>query len=257
MLVFYVIGYRKKVVLENLRMVFPDKPESELLELRKKFYRHMCDMFLEMIRVMGISKKELQERYQIKNIQVIRDLLEERSVISLLSHYGNWEWSAVVNHYIEQQAFGVYQRINNPYFDRLVRSIRERWDAVPIHQRETVRTMVKNERQGVRGLYGMLSDQSPMKHLARYWKEFMGIEVPIFDGPENLARKLDLAVVFAKVTKVKRGYYEVEFITISNASKNSPERQITDTYLELVEQQVKEDPAYYLWTHRRWKHRSK
>ncbi|MDX1327595.1 MAG: lipid A biosynthesis acyltransferase, partial [Arenibacter sp.] len=114
-----------------------------------------------------------------------------------------------------------------------------------------------NERKGVRAIYGMVSDQSPQAHRANSWSEFMCIKVPIYNGAEALARKLDLAVVFLKVTKVKRGYYQLQVIPITQSGKNTSEHQITEQFLKLTEEQIRENPAYYLWTHRRWKHRNK
>lgn len=254
-LVYHLFGYRKKVVLDNLKLVFPEKEEAELLRIRRKFYRHMCDMFLEMARTMGISRSELKRRYVFKNLELIDKAGEGRSVMILLSHYGNWEWSAVINSHIKLQSVAMYQRINNPYFDKLVRRIRERWNAETIHQREAVRSIVRNEAAGRHCLYGVLSDQSPQKHRAKYWRSFLGPVVPIFDGPEALARKHGMAVFFGKVTKHSRGKYELDFIPIAEDASETSEHFITDRYLDLVEEQIRENPAYYLWTHRRWKHR--
>ena len=256
-LVYHIAGYRKQVVLNNLSLVFPKKDSKELLQIRKDFYHHMCDMFLEMVKTMTISKKKVKQRYHVTNIELLQEILAEKSVLAVCSHYANWEWNVSINNYIDAKGYAVYQKIGNPYFDRLVRKIRAKWNTVPITTSETPKTVLYNERKGVRAIYGMVSDQSPQAHRANYWSEFMGIKVPIYNGAEALARKLDLAVVFLKVSKVKRGFYEAEVIPITLSGKNTSEHEITEQFLKLTEEQIRENPAYYLWTHRRWKHRDK
>jgi KDO2-lipid IV(A) lauroyltransferase len=256
-LVYRVVGYRKKEVYKNLTLVFPDKSEKEKKSIQKAFYRHMCDMFLETIKTMNISEEELKKRYALPNIDLLLDLEKERSIIVMLAHFGNWEWSIITNVYLKSKGFAIYQNIGNVYFDSLIKKIRGTWSTTPISQRETVITMARNHQKGIKGVYGIVSDQSPQAHLAQYWTEFMNIKVPVYNSPEILARKYNHAVVFAKVTKVKRGYYSTEFIPIATEGSKTKENEITDQFLRLTEEEIKQNPAYYLWTHRRWKHRDK
>ncbi len=256
-LMFYVIGYRKKVVRDNLQLTMPKKSPEELDRIQKKFYQHFCDLLLEMVKTMQLSKEVIKKRYNVQNIEVIRDIEKEKSILVVFSHYANWEWSVSVNNYIESKGFAVYQKIGNIYFDRLIKRFRSRWNTIPIEQKETIKVIIRNEQQHIKGIYGMVSDQSPMANKAQYWSAFMGVKVPVFNGAEILARKLDLAVVFLKVSKVKRGYYKADFIPITRNGKSTKEREITEEFLRLTEQQIKEQPEHYLWTHRRWKHRNK
>ncbi len=256
-LVFYLARYRRKVVRENLRLALPERSESDRDKIEREFYRHLCDLLLEMVKTMHLSKKEVARRYRIKNIEYLRALEKDRSVLLLCTHFANWEWNTSINNYVSSNGFAIYQKIGNPYFDRLIRKIRAKWNTEPLEQKETVKRIIKNEKQGIRGVYGMVSDQSPMMSKAQYWSEFMGIKVPIFVGAEGLARKLDLAAVFLKVTKVKRGYYEAEFIPIAEKGSSTEEHEITEQFLRLAEKQIREKPEHYLWTHRRWKHRGK
>lgn len=256
-LVYRVVGYRKKVVHKNLTLVFPDKSEKEKKSIQKAFYKHMCDMFLETIKTLNISEEELKKRYALPNIELLLDWEKERSILVLFPHYGNWEWSIIVNVYLKSKGFAVYQNIGNVYFDRLIKKIRGIWSTTPISQRETVITMARNHQKGIKGVYGIVSDQSPQAHLAQYWTEFMSIKVPVYNSPEILARKYNHAVVFAKVTKLKRGYYKAEFIPIAEEGSKTIENEITDKFLRLTEEEILKNPAYYLWTHRRWKHRDK
>jgi len=256
-LIFYLARYRRKVVQENLRLALPDLSEKERDRVEKEFYRHLCDLMLEMVKTMDLSKKEVAERYQIKNIEMLRELEKERSVMLLCTHYANWEWNTSINNVVASKGFAIYQKIGNKYFDRLIRKIRAKWNTEPIEQKHTVKRIINNENAGIRGVYGIVNDQSPMMSKAQYWSPFMGIKVPIFVGAESLARKLDMATVFLKVKKVKRGYYQAEFIPIVEQGASAGEHEITEKFLRLAEQQIRECPEHYLWTHRRWKHRNK
>ena len=256
-MVYHVVGYRKKVVYDNLKLVFPTKTDRELKQIRKDFFKHFCDMFLETVRTMSLSEKDAGKHFKVHNIDVLLDLEKSTSVLLLCSHYGNWEWIISINNHLASNGYAVYQKVGNLYFDRMIKRIRGRWNTTPITQKETVKTIMLNEQQNKRAVYGMVSDQSPMAHRAQYWTEFMGVKAPIFIGAESLARKLDLAVVFLKVSKVKRGYYEAECIPITLSGGATAEHEITDRFLELTEQQILEQPEYYLWTHRRWKHSDK
>lgn len=255
--VFYLTRYRRKVVRTNLHLVFRDLSIAEIKQIEKEFYRHMCDVFLETIKTMRIGEETLKKRYRILNPEMLNEIEQERSVLILAPHYGNWEWSVIVNTIVKSKGYAVYQKIGNPYFDRLIRRIRAKFRATLIHQRETVRTVIRNEQDGIRAVYGIASDQSPQFHRTKYWRKFMGVTVPIFDGPENLARKLNLAVLYGKITKLKRGHYTMEFVPIALEGKATSEHEISDKFMALTEATIRENPAYYLWTHRRWKHRDK
>ncbi|MGB6154079.1 MAG: lysophospholipid acyltransferase family protein [Pricia sp.] len=255
--VYRVFGYRKKVVRNNLKLVFPEKSETERRKIETDFYRHMCDMFLEMVKTMNLSKSEVKKRYAVQNIEVLQEIEKEKSVLIVCSHYANWEWNVSINNYVEAKGYAVYQKVGNPYFDRWIRKVRARWNTTLITSQDTVKTVVRNKRDGIVGIFGMVSDQSPQFHRAQYWTEFMGIKVPVINGAETMARKMDLAVVFLKVSKVKRGYYKAELIPITTAGSSTKKNEITDRFLRLAEQQIREKPEHYLWTHKRWKHRGK
>ena len=255
-LIYRVFGYRKKVVRTNLELVFPEMKKEELDEIQVKFYKHMCDMFLEMVKTMNLSKAEVKKRYAVQNIEVLQEIEKEKSILIVCSHYANWEWNVSINNYVKAKGYAVYQKISNEYFDRWIRKVRARWNTTLITQKQVVRTVVANKKNNITGIFGMVSDQSPQKHLAHYWTEFMGIKVPVVNGAEIMARKLDLAVVFLKVSKVKRGYYKAEFIPITTSGANTEKNEITDKFLRLAELQIHEKPEHYLWTHRRWKHRN-
>ena len=256
-LVYYIIGYRKKVVYDNLKLVFPDKSEKELFTIRKKFYKHMCDMFLEMIKTMSMSEKEMRKRFQITNIPYVQELEKRKNIMIMASHYASWEWGIILQKDIEATAFGVYKKIKNPYFDKLVRDIRAKYNSVLISTKETIPTVLGNHRKGVKALYGFVSDQSPKLEKANHWVDFMNINVPAFTGAEMLSKKCDLAVCYFKIEKLKRGYYKATYVPLAENPKDFNNFEITDLFLKEVEKQLYEAPEYYLWTHKRWKHRGK
>lgn len=256
--IYKIFGYRKNTVRKNLKLVFPEKSEAELKSITTAFYHHLCDMILESIKSMTISEAEINKRFQFTNIEHIRALGDKnRSIILMCAHYASWEWIFIMQKHVEHKGYGVYKRLANRYFDRLVKRIRARYNSHLITTKETVPTLIKSKRKGELSISGFASDQSPKAKKAFYWTEFMGIKVPVHIGAEVLAKRLDMAVVFLDVKKVKRGYYKASFETISEYPKDIPNYQITDTFLRLVERQIHNDPRYYLWTHKRWKHRNK
>ena len=256
LIIYYIIGYRKKTVRENIALALPHLSEKERLVIEKKSYQHMCDMFLEMIKTMSISESEMNKRFQFVNLEIYKELEKEGKSIALMcAHYASYEWVISINNKINFKGYAIYKRINNKYFDKLVRDIRSKFKANLITTKETIPTIRENFKNNVLGIYGFASDQSPRISSAFHWNTFMGIEVPVHTGAEMLDKKYDMNVVFLKVEKVKRGYYQAQFQTLSENTSEVLNYEITDQFLKLVEQQIHEAPEYYLWTHKRWKHR--
>ncbi len=255
-LVYYVVGYRKKVVRANLAMALPHLNDKDRLVIEKKSYHHLCDMFLEMIKTMTISSEEMNKRFKITNIDLIKEYEKKgKSIVLLASHYASWEWLITLNDKTSFRGIGVYKKIANKYFDKLIRDIRSKYDAELVVTRETIPLIAKNQREGILCIYGLASDQSPKLDRIFHWETFMGIEVPVHTGAEMIAKKYDLSVVFVKVKKVKRGYYEATFIPITDNPKSIPDFGITHAFIREVEKQILEAPEYYFWTHKRWKHK--
>jgi len=255
-LVYRVIGYRKKVVRENLALTLPHLSDAERKVIEKKFYKHMCDMFLEMVKTMSMSPEEMERRFHVTNIDLVLDYAKRgKSVILVASHYASYEWLLTINPKLGFQGVAVYKRLANPYFDRLIRRIRSKYNTEMIETRKAIPTMAKNQREGILSLYGLASDQSPKMERIFHSMKFMGVEVPVHTGAETLAKKYDLAVLFVEVKKARRGYYEATFIPLADNPKEFENFKITEMYLKEVEKQILEAPEFYLWTHKRWKHR--
>jgi KDO2-lipid IV(A) lauroyltransferase len=255
-LLYHVFRYRKKTVEDNLKLVFPEKSESERKQITKEFFHHLCDMILEAIKSMNISVEDMKARFKFTNIEVIQDYEKRQKSIALMcAHYGSWEWIFILQAYTSHLTFAIYKKLNNVYFDKLVRKIRARYDSYLITTKESINVLVENKKKGLITINGFAADQSPKKEKAYHWNTFMGIEVPVHTGAEMLAKKLDMPVVFFSVKRIKRGFYETTFQTLAEHPNEFKDYEITDQFLKLVENQIHEAPQYYLWTHKRWKHR--
>lgn len=255
-ILYYVIGYRKKTVRENLALALPHLSDKERLVIEKKSFLHLCDMFLEMIKTMSISEKEINKRFRFTNLEVYLDLEKKGKSIALMcAHYASYEWVISMNNHITFKGYAIYKRIANPYFDKLVRDIRSKFKAYLITTKETKACIEQNNQKGILGVFGFASDQTPRQSDNLYWNRFMGIETPIHFGAEMLAKRYDMNIIFLKVKKIKRGYYEASFEVLSEDVKSVPDYKISETFIRKVEQQIYEAPEFYLWTHKRWKHK--
>lgn len=256
-LMFNVIGYRKIVVLENLKLAFPEKSEEERKKIAKDFFRHLTDLIMESVKAFSISEKEMSKRYSYKNPELVNNFTKQgRSIALVAAHQANWEWSISLPLVLDGNVNGAYTKLGNPYFEKVVRSSREKYGIIGYKTSETVKGMQKNFAEKTQGLYILLSDQSPQLHKTFYWNEFFGVQVPMHTGAEILAKRFDLVVINYITRKVKRGYYETEFQLITDAPKEFEDYQITDKYTRLTENNIKQQPALYLWSHKRFKHRN-
>lgn len=254
-LVYYIIGYRKKVVRQNLALALPHLSEKERLIIEKKSYHHLVDGFMEMIKTMTISEKEMRKRFIFTNMDLYHEYeAKGKSIIALSGHYSSYEWLIIMNKYAKFKSYGVYKRIKNRYFDNLVRKIRSKFDATLIDTTETTPTILANHKKGIKSLYGFIADQNPKVWKAHHWTKFMGIDVPVHTGAEMLSKRLDMSVLFLKGEKLGRGRYQMTFVPMCENIKEVPDYEITDMFFRMLEQQILDKPEYYLWTHKRWKH---
>lgn len=253
---YRVFGYRKSIVKGNLRLVFPDKSEKEISDITKKFYSHFCDIILEAIKSLTIKESEIKKRFVYTNIEKIKELeTQNRSVLLMCSHYANWEWTVVIQRHIKHKGYAIYKRLRNKYFDKLVRRIRAKYNAYLVTTKKTISTLTSLKKEGELFAAGFAADQSPKKDKAHYWRNFLGVKAPVITGPEMIAKRLDLPVLFFKIEKVKRGYYEATFHNLIMNPRDYKNYEITDLYIDFIEKQIYEKPEFYLWTHKRWKHK--
>lgn len=254
-LAYYIVGYRKKTVRYNLKTAFPEKTDNELKLIEKQFYKHMCDMFLEMIKSISISAEELKKRFELPDLDIIHKLAaENRSSIIVMGHYASYEWLTALQFYFDHSGYGVYKRIKNKYFDKLIRDIRGKWNSELLANKEATFIIKKQQRAGKMATYAFIADQSPKTRKNQYCTEFLGQNVPFFTGIERLAIAENMPVLYLAVDKVKRGHYRAIFKVITEEPTSMPDHAITDAFISNLEVQIRHAPQYYLWTHKRFKH---
>ena len=257
-LLYHIIGYRKKVVRQNLALVFPEKSDEERLQIEKKFYKHLCDMFLEMAKTLGITNEQMSKRYVFTNIEVFQKLENDgKNIMIMMPHYASWEWVFSLNQLVNSKAYAIYQPIQNKYFDKLVRDIRSKYGTTLIKTYESRKIIADAKKASELITVGIISDQSPMLNRARHWAKFMGILVPIHVGAEEICKNTDMIPVYLKVKKTGRGYYQATFKTLAEDPKEVEDYKISEAFMKEVEAAIHEAPEYYFWTHKRWKHRNK
>ncbi|WP_042492106.1 lysophospholipid acyltransferase family protein [Aequorivita sublithincola] len=253
-LVYYVVGYRKKVVKDNLALVFPEKTQSERDRIAKQFFKHLCDVIFETIKSFTISEKEIRKRFKVTNVEILDSYYQnDRSILLMAGHYGNWEWSGILNKLMQHQAHAVYKPLDSKQFDALVKKTREHFGGIIVSNKKIVGVLFRKWKKGIKTLTYILSDQTPKLGAFKHRDTFMGIDVPMFTGTEELAKKLDFSVLYLKVEKVKRGYYTATFVSLVENPKEYPDFQITRMFFDALESQIREKPEYYLWSHKRWK----
>ena len=256
-IIYRVIGYRKKVVFQNLRNSFPEKTNLEIKQIAKEFYKHIADLFIEFLKGYSISKDEMQERVKIVNLEIIKNYTDKNhSVIIVTGHISNWEW---LLHPLNLSGIPmdiVYQKLSSPLFDKLTLFIRSRFSITPlIEKQDTLRKTM--ERKDITRALVLGSDQSPQNWKSAYWTTFLNQDSGFFTGTERIARKFDYPVFFSEMRRIKRGYYEIEFTEIANPNEfpSLPLGEITERFVRILDKSIQKYPSDYLWSHRRWKHK--
>ena len=251
-LLYKVFKYRLKTVRRNLKLVFPNKTDIELREIEKGFYKHFSDITIESVKAYGMSQNQMIKRYTYENIDVLRKIQKKKkNIILLCGHYSNFEWLLSIGYNTKGNGYGIYTPMTNKYFDRLFKKIRKKHTAFLV-SRYKIKEFMSSLDNNKYYLFGFAADQSPRKIGKSYINKFFGHKVPIFTGAERFARDYNLSVVFADITRVKRGYYRTKFIEIYD-NKDS-KYSITDQFIKLLEEQVYRDPNQYFWSHNRFKH---
>jgi KDO2-lipid IV(A) lauroyltransferase len=255
--IYWVVRYRRPVVRRNLLRSFPEKSLDEIKLIERKFYRYFCDILMETVRQLSISEQEMRSRMVFSNEELMMEQLRKgKSVMLMTGHYCNWEWGLSVSYYTPDgfKVYPVYQRLNNAGFEELMLEIRGHLGGYCVEKDELVRTMFRLRKENKHGVYGMISDQSPLRKFIRYRMEFLNQDTPVFLGTEQLARKYDYPVFYLDIRRVGRGYYECEVVPVSLEPALSAEYEITNRFMLMLEQSIHRQPEFWLWSHNRWKH---
>ncbi|MCK9501753.1 MAG: lysophospholipid acyltransferase family protein [Lascolabacillus sp.] len=254
--IYYIIRYRRKLVRRNIKNSFSFETEKRIISIEKEFYHHLCDYFVETIKTLHISDEEMRKRMKFENPEMINRLTASgNSCILSLGHYCNWEWvTSIVNYLTPGIKQGlVYKELHSKAFDHLFVRLRSSFKAIPIEMRSVYRKLIESKNKGETVVVGLLSDQRPPKSTGHYWTRFMNQDTVVQTGMEKIAKLLGFSIVYLDITKVKRGHYIGKFYVITPDASNEPEYEIMERYMNKLEETIKKDPAYYLWSHNRWK----
>jgi KDO2-lipid IV(A) lauroyltransferase len=251
---FRISGYRKDVVLQNLRNSFPEKSEKEIQELCKAYFRYLCDLTLETLKTITTTAEEAKERCVYHPADWLEKMYEEKkSFIIVMGHYGNWEWagpSFSLN--TKYQLLVIYRPLSNPYFDKMMVKTRTKFGTKITPVNQTLRDMVANRKSVTATAF--IADQAATTSNA-YWTTFLNQDTSVFNGPEKLAVKFNYPVVYMKIKRTRRGYYELTPELLFETPANTAEGEILEAFTRHLERDILEDPIIWLWSHKRWKHK--
>lgn len=256
-ILFTLIGYRKEVISTNLKKSFPDKTDQEINTIHKKFNRFFCDLTLETLKTLTITKKEAAKRcaFDEQSLALLNQLHDDKKkLIFVLGHFGNWELGgAAMAVQAKQQLYVIYHPLSNSYFDQLIIKMRTRSGTKLISMKDTFRTMISLRKSDEVNATAFIADQTPSKDNA-YWTTFLNQETPVFWGTEIIASKLDYPIVYISIQQEKRGYYKLTAEMLCEHPKATSQGEISEVHTKRLEQDIIKQPETWLWSHRRWKH---
>ena len=256
-LIRYVIRYRLALVRKNIRLSFPEKTQEEQNCLINAYYHHFADVLVEIIYGYRASDEDMRQRVVFENLDVLEDLARKKhGVIAYLGHMCNWEWIADVGkQYVDKSIveYNVYRKQKNQRADRAMLMIRSKRGGECVEKNNLLRKLVALRKAEHPFVIGLIADQKPSPRNAHTWTTFLNQDTAFLDGGEVLARKFDLGVVYANITCQKRGHYRIHFQVITDMPSTMNDNEITLTYARLIEQNIRQQPERWLWTHNRWK----
>jgi KDO2-lipid IV(A) lauroyltransferase len=252
--IYFLVGYRKKVVFGNIQRSFPEKSPKEVKAIMFKFYRHFCDLILESIKGFSISSEEAQKRMGSEHVDIINNFGKQgKDVVLIGGHYGNWELFAVaVGPTINIKPIALFTPLLNKFFDKKVKASRSRFGLNLLPSSEVKDLMEKEKSENVMVIFG--SDQSPRKSQRAYWMNFLNQETGVQFGAEKFAVTHHCAVVYGHISRLKRGHFKISYQTICEDASKMEYGEITKAHTRLLEAEIIKEPAYWLWSHKRWKH---
>lgn len=256
-LAYYVVRYRRGIVRKNLTTSFPEKSPKEIIAIEKRFYRWFTDYFFEAIKLLSISDEELDRRFTITNSNEIEACFEQgQNVAAILGHYCNWEWLSCVGKDLPANRMCglIYHPLYNKAFDDLFLRIRSHEaNGKPIPKQDILRQLVTNKQNGTMSIFGYISDQVPKWENIHCWLPFLNHDTPVFTGGEKIMRRMNDAVYYAELTRPRRGYYSLTYRLITKQPNDLPEFEVTRCFFRMLEETIRREPSYYLWSHNRWK----
>lgn len=256
-LLYYMVGYRRKIVRKNLSESFPEKDLSDIKRIEKGFYRFFADMLLESCKLASMSPEEMRKRMKFKNVEAVNAMIRQgKSVSVYLGHYGNWEWVSSMPLWLEKDVEGIqiYHKLRNQTMERLMLHIRERMGGISVEMHKTARYITELVNNHKVCVIGFIADQSPKKRESRYFLPFLHHKTPVLIGTEKITKHYGFEAFYLHVTRTRRGFYEAEFVQLHENPQSLPGFELTALYFEHLEQAIQQQPELYLWTHQRFKH---
>lgn len=256
LLFYYFPSYRRGVVRTNLKNSFPEKTDKEIISIEKKFYHHLCDLFVEVLKLTHMSEKELKKRMIINDTDLLERLhTDKRDIVAVMAHYNNWEWLTIFPIFTSYKAISIYKPLHDEHFDHLLNSFRSSYGMVLTPMQAIIRELIEDRRKGINTISTFINDQIPPKNDIRFWTKFLNQDTAIYMGAEKVASKYDMALVYFHIKKLKRGYYSLNIKLLFEHTAGLGEHQITEKHVRFLEDIIREEPAYWMWSHRRWKHK--
>lgn len=253
------LRYRKKIVRKNLADSFPEKSRKELRQIERRFYRYFLDQIFETLKLATISPEKMKKRMYLPDEEkekIMQDYREGKSAIIYLGHMGNWEWmSSMALNFLDSDLYfcQIYHPLENKAFDKVMLKLRGRFGITSVPMAQTLRHLLKQKSDGKQFIVGMIADQSPLWWNIHYWTPFLNHKTPVFTGSEKIIRKLKIKSYYGHFDRVSRGHYKLTLSVISEDSTDMPEWGITEKYMRLLEENIRETPYIWLWSHNRWK----
>lgn len=256
----HVVRYRLAVVRANIKASFPEKSEKERRSIERRFYRHFADNAVESVKMLHMSDEEMSRRMRFENVELIDRLFEEnRDIVAYFSHCGNWEWATSVGMHTRTGRDGaadfgfVYRPLKNKVMDALMLEIRGRFGASAFPKATVLRELIRRRRDGRRFIVGFMSDQKPSHGDPAHILMFLNHPTAMISGTETLARKLDTAVIYWDMKRVRRGHYSIECKLMTRSAAAEPQGSLTESYASMLQATIERDPSIWLWSHKRWK----
>lgn len=250
----YIIGYRKEVITENLKNSFPEKSDSEIKSIRKKFYKNFSDYMVETLKSFSITEKELNKRHTYSNLHLFKDCQQEqKDVVLMAGHVFNWEWFVGLGPNVDTEyTVAVYHKVKSDFWNQRINQMRNKFGTIPLDMKQTARYMMGTPNKGERA-YLFVADQSPKKSAIHYSLQFLNQETPVFIGFDKISIKRNMAVIYCETVKIKKGYYHTTFHRIMPEEQKFKEFEVVHKFFDKLEKTIIENPDNWLWSHKRWK----
>ena len=258
LVLYHIVRYRRDIVRRNITSAFPEKSLEDCISIERGFYKWFCDYFVETVKLMSVSRQELLSRIEFRGIDKIEECFDRgQTCAGILGHYGNWELLSATGLVIKKHPEAVigliYHPLRSQLFDRLFINMRQSMGGVCVPKKDILRYLVSFRSQNLMNLFGYIADQAPRSRNLHLWLPFLNHDTPVFTGAERIMRKMNNAVFYIDVERPERGKYIYTFKLMTDKPGEMPEFEITKKFFVMLEQTIRREPRFYLWSHNRWK----